>query len=663
MASYGSEFSKKNPKTQEEQYFALLPTDEIGAEIHRIEDQYRTDCKNHGLTTLWRDSYYQYYRGVYTRGQVEYEGRAGEFRSVSYNHFRNILQHILTMTTQQRPALEPMAINSDYKSTSQVKVARNLIDYYMDVKGVDEFIDRAAEHALIFGEGFLIDEWDPQIGDLVVEKKDEKTKKMVKVYEGDIVYSSASPIHVARDFGVRAYKDLEWHIVTTFHNKYSLAARYPEVKEQIEMQAYEPDDDDFFYHRKVTIATEFIPVKTLYHKKTPALPNGRIVRVADDVVLFDVPIPYDDYPVKRIAPNEIHYLPFGYSPGFDLLQMQKVKDMLESTIATNQDMFGVQNIMYPIGSSMTPENFHDGLNFIPFDPDKGAPQPINLTSTPQEVFANKKEVVTEMETITSVNATVRGDPGNNIRSGSSMALMQGLSHQFNSKYDKSYKLFVEKVGNGIINMLKSFAKEKRIIEIVGEDDSVYLEEFKADSISEIKRVIAKVANPLTKTLSGKQSIADALMERNMLKGPDQYIQVIETGRLEPLTRASQTQMDLIKRENETMLKGEKPDVSAMDNHLLHITEHTTVTASLEARADENIVKANNDHIMEHLTQLGTLPPQLLQILGQPSLQPMAMMDPNAAAAAAGGQPAQQMSDDRAVAEQPAPPVPSEVSIG
>lgn len=178
-------------------YFAQMSTENIGAEISRVFDEYTSECRSLGLITLWEESYFQYYRGYYTRGMIEFEGRTGEFRSLSYNHYRNLLQHILTQTTSQRPAFDPMAVNSDFKSTSQIQIARNLLDYQLDMRGLEEYINRAAEYSLILGEGYLIDEWDASIGE-EIELLDEEGNEITR-NEGEPVYENAGPGDVARD--------------------------------------------------------------------------------------------------------------------------------------------------------------------------------------------------------------------------------------------------------------------------------------------------------------------------------------------------------------------------------------------------------------------------------------------------------------------------------
>ena len=66
--------------------------------------------------------------------------------------------------------------------------------------------------------------------------------------------------------------------------------------------------------------SDLIAQYTLYHKKTPMVPQGRILVFCDkECVLLDSPLPYKDIPIYRIAPSEHKGTSFGYTIGFDCL--------------------------------------------------------------------------------------------------------------------------------------------------------------------------------------------------------------------------------------------------------------------------------------------------------------------------------------------------------
>lgn len=56
---------------------------------------------------------------------------------VKVNHFRNLGQHLLQLTTSKKPSPIPIATNSDAKSQKQCTVARGVIEYYNREKRID----------------------------------------------------------------------------------------------------------------------------------------------------------------------------------------------------------------------------------------------------------------------------------------------------------------------------------------------------------------------------------------------------------------------------------------------------------------------------------------------------------------------------------------------
>ena len=98
-------------------------------------------------------------------GNVLWVGQNAEYSNISINHYRNLIQHRLTLTVSQRPTFQPRATNTDYKSQAQVKLAHGLLDYYMREKKLERYIKTAGEFALVYGEGFLRTDWDAQIGE------------------------------------------------------------------------------------------------------------------------------------------------------------------------------------------------------------------------------------------------------------------------------------------------------------------------------------------------------------------------------------------------------------------------------------------------------------------------------------------------------------------
>ncbi len=274
-----------------------------------------------------------------------------------------------------------------------------------------------------------------------------------------------------------------------------------------------------------------------------------------------------------------------------------------------------------------------------FDPALGfEPKAMQLTSTPPEIFNFITQLERAQETLSGVNSVARGNPEASLKSGAALALVQSMAIQFSQNLQQSYARLVEDVGTGTINILKTFAAVPRVAAIAGKSNRPLMKEFSGEDLSGINRVIVDMGNPLTRTTAGKVNLADALAERNMIDNPDQYIQVVTTGRLEPIIEGKQAQLLLIKSENEKLADGIRQQVVLTDNHAKHILEHTTVLSNPEIRAtpDDPIVLATLEHIQEHMEMMkDPYVQQLMAILHQEPVPP-SMMAPPPGAPAPGG---------------------------
>jgi hypothetical protein len=631
-------------------YFATLPTKEIGAALVERCNDYYNYVQNNGHYDLWRKTHKAMYSGYYVRGDIRSWGKNNEKRKIVHNHFSSILQHIKVLTTDQRPVFEPKAVNSDYKSFAQVILARGLLDYYMRQGNLEDVIDGCMDIALQAGEGYIFQEWNPDAGRVVEQmaegQEDEGMEEEgyedseddgeidVKVRrEGDIHNVSLHPLDMVRDYTKDTTEGNCWFAARRRVNKYDLAARYPKFKDNIiNMELNENKNlslalDDYYWKNQAE--GDQIHLFTFRHAKSAALPEGRQVEFLEDgTVIFDGDLPYSDISIYRLMPQSMKNTNFGYSVAFDLLAIQDANTLLNSTIVTNQNAFGVQNIIAQKGSGVTATNLAGNLNLLEYSGDpKGKPEPLNLLSTPPEIFNYETHSTQAMETISGVNSVARGNPEASLRSGSALALVQSMSIQFNSGLQHSYVRMLEQLGSGIISMLKDYASAPRVALVAGISKKQYMKEFKGSDLELIDRVIVDIGNPMSKTQAGRSQSAEFLLGNGMIKTPEQYFQLMETGRLDPMIEGETAELMNVRSENERLAAGEQVNALYTDNHWIHIKEHKTVLASPDAREVIEIIQITDDHMKQHIELLRTTDPGILMILGQQPI-PSPVNDPN-----------------------------------
>lgn len=608
-------------KLNNDQYFAARDASDTASVLEAKVNEWSNSIEMNGFLEKLRSCYTAYHGAYYndtgTGHQISFSGEQGELVNMPVNQFRNIATHMLVMTTSNRPTMECRATNTDAKSLKQTILANNILDYYMREKKLETFLKQAVEYAIVYGAGHVVMNWNSTKGELIDYIEETKTK----IYEGDIEFEALSPFDVVMD-GTKESSTHDWIMIRRWKNKYDLAAKYPEFADKIRQLATKADLQKFRLGISTMLdKTDDCQVMEFFHNRTDSMPDGRyMLFLSSDIVLEDAAMPYRVLPVFRIAPSNIHGTPYGYTPMFDILPLQEELNSLYSTVATNQNAFGVQNVLNPRGTDISINQLIGGLNIIDYNAQAGEPKPLQLTQTPGEVFKFIEMIEHTMETISGVNSVARGNPEASLKSGTALALVQSMALQFISGLQQSYVELIEGVGSGMIKMLQDFAHTPRLVAIAGKKYGSDLKEFSSDDISNISRVIVDIGNPMARTTAGRVQMAQELIQYNDIT-PQQYVNVIKTGSLDEVTEDLVHENFLIRSENEDLLNGLDCQMSILDMHKQHIDGHRSLTFDTELRKDPEFMAKVQDHIMQHIQALRTTDPDLLMLLGQQPLQP------------------------------------------
>lgn len=674
-----------------EMYFARESGPELAEALMERVIRYDNYVHGVGLLDLWRRSTAMYYQSL-ERGKSSL-GRTGEqseYSTLFVNQFRNILQHIYITTISNRPSFLPRGINNSYRTRAEVKLATGLLDYYFDDLKYEKFVNRAAEGALCCGEWFLTQLWDEFTGQVVaidqvpklsdsgeveLDENGETVTTALPIYSGDPKIEVHSPADVIRDPSAESFEDCEWLIVRRYINRWTLAAMYPEHRRAIldsprKFQTSNIDRNIRALGRGSFVNnvedTDTIEWYLFVHRDTPAVPNGRIAAfVNNENVLFSstlVSKGYDRIPVYRISNGDVSGYPFGYTFAFDLIALQEILQVMYSTITTNVENFGIASIIAPKAAGIKASILSEGLRLIEFSGQSG-PTPLELGRTPTQVYDFVNKIEKTMETLSGVNSVARGNPEASLESGAALALVQSQHIQFTQSFQQSYAGAWGDIGTALVVMFQAHVTENspKQIAIVGRNNRSYMRELSGKDIGNVRRVIVDMGNYLSRTPAGRVELAQQLVQAGMVKRPEEFMEVLQYGRLEPILQAPMANADLIQSENEMLLDGKMAPVIATDNHLAHIIEHQVVGADPAAREDGRVMEALDHHIQAHLEAWRNMQPELAQAMGLPVLAPPAPgVAPGPAPEAGASEPAPPGAEPSTVA--PTPTLPEEVEL-
>jgi hypothetical protein len=591
------------------EYFAIdADTKDLKAKI----EQYYIDLEQLGQAQRIRmASRYYFNKGKF---HLQRTGAKGELTEISVNDFRSLATHTVTLVTGQRVAYDVRATSTDYKSMTQAMIGEQVLEAYQRSHKLDRHLKKAVEYGTAFSEGFIEMGWDTSLGQPYMA--DEQGRPIM---DGDISYNVLHTFQVIRDVYA---EDQDWVIIRKRYNKFDLMQKFSEHAEALSVIG-----DDYNSQRDIDIGTstnrdatksDKVTVYLFMHKKSPVLPEGRYVLFCGDVKLIDTVLPYDDIPVYRVAPSNLTGTCLGYTTFFDLLSLQEAIDQLYSAVTSNNLSFATQCLQTEKDSDINVVDLAHGMRLILSDKPI---TPIQLTKSAPETYQLIQNLQSRMEQISGINQVIRGVPDPNLRSGNALAIISAQAIVYNSSLQQEFQNLFEDIGTATLKFLKLFAKSPRFVGVVGKYKRAYLKEFTGSDLDSIDRVVVDRASPVSQTTAGRVELAQNLLQAGLVKRPEQYLAVLETGRLDPLVEDELADVFLQKAENELLAEGKSPVAIATDNHAQHIANHRGVLSTPDSRMNPIVVQVTLDHIQQHIDLLKNTDPDLLALTGSQPLQP------------------------------------------
>lgn len=614
MAIDKTDFTKSPMTESPNQYFATLPTSQCAFEVWNRIEEYYNEMRRTGRLALLRNSFMHFYMGWIMRASMFKSGEMGELTRAFWNHERNILLHLKVMTTQNKAAFKAQVLNSTARSATLVEFANGLADRYSQGQeyDVDGKGKQATEDCLWAGESAIVAIWNRFKGKPVVQ--DPATGFIYR--DGDMEYFNVTPLDHIINTSHQSRELVQWRVIRRWMNKYDLAAMYPKLHDKVVNLS---DTESTYGTKLVTLIrhdSETVPVFYFFHEPTPAVPQGRLLVMADPTCIFeDGPLDqgegkqgYDHIPVYDMIVNTMNGSPFGYTVAFDLIPLQQAINEISSAVLTNNINFATQCVIGPKGANIKYQNLATGMTYIEYDPKMGPtakPEPLNLLHSAPESYQFIESLKKDMEIIAGINSLQRGQPDQNITSGQYAALVTTQSVIFNSGLQKAYARLMERVMTGSLKTIRKNMIGSKVARIVGSNSEPFLKEFTSSDLQDIDSISVELTNPMLQTPAGKMQMADNLMKTGLIKDPQQYIGVYTDGDLPQLFHRQETQLKLVKQENEAILTGKQFGCAVTDNHVMHILEHTPVIDTIEARLNPNMphVIAAMIHIQDHLNKL------------------------------------------------------------
>ncbi len=561
-------------------------------------------------------------------------GEEGELLLMQAPIYRATGEAILAMTTGQPPAYEATARDASALSMSACKLAESIWEYELERK-IDDLAIEATERMLVDGEACWFVGWDHTKGDAVAVHEQGPVAMESEAngagpyreapqlehrpprieYAGDLDIEIMSLQDVIRDPDYREISDLPWVIIRRRMSRWDLVALYPsEEDHQHILAAPGARSDESGYFSAYSLDTkddvtrnDVVTVLEFYHRRTPAVPEGRFARVVHGHVLEMGELQYEDLPVVMASAATESDEAVGWSRHWTVLGLSQALDASLSNMVSVDQTWGSPNILAPKGAEMTVEKLAGGQKLIEYLPQQHIPPPgpMQHPEVSQNALAYTETLKSLIQQSTGANDVVMGDPAESLKSGRALAVVQAMAVQATNRFQGAYARMMRRVATLIIKAYQGHAKGEHIIEVTGTQERRTVQQFTGGDLEGVVRIRAELANPLMRTMAGKQEIATVLLDQQMfpLDAPltrEAYIGFLSTGRLESLAPGKGAEVLGIEEENEMLLRGDQPEALFLDNHEWHINAHSRLLHGRQRIGlNEQQLQAVMMHIEEH----------------------------------------------------------------
>ena len=436
-----------------------------------------------------------------------------------YNHIAPIIEQRLAKLNAIKPEMDIMASSSNENDQKVASLSQDILRGAYEKFNLSQIISKATVWSEIAGTSFYKVAWNGASGRKIYDKNGKL------VYEGDVEISALSPFEIYPDNNyVEDINECE----SIIHAKaYSVKA----IKNiwGVDVKGEEVDVFD--------ASTSLEPIKqnnqaiVIERYESPSIeyPNGRLVIVCEDKLLYVGELPFVNLPdgkrgypfVKQVClrvPNCF----WGKSVIEKLIPIQRAYNAIKNRKHEYINRLSMGVLAVEDGSVDVDELSQEGLQpgkIIVYRQGATPPKFLDEESLPKDFDTEEENLRNEFSEISGVTNILSNQFSANTLSGTALQLLieQDTSRLSSSvdEIDRAIKL----VAKMILRLYKQFAVMPRLLKVannVGKADLVY---FKNSDLG-VEDVVFTTDSSLAESLSTKREHILKLLSSNVLKDKD-----------------------------------------------------------------------------------------------------------------------------------------------
>ncbi len=563
---------------------------------------------------------------ISSKGDIEESGKEyfWQEREV-YNHIAPILETRLAKLGRVKAKAQVRPATSDDEDVASASLATKLIDAVCKENDFSSQLALANSWSEITGSAFFKVTWDAEKGHALDASGEIK--------EGDVTITLCPPFEIfPEDIAItdidKQSSVMHAKVLTTKEVKRIWGK---DVKGG-EVNVFSFDNAQvgggFGYTASVPkIVSEkredSVTVIEKYEAPTHEYPNGRLIIVAGDTLLYQGDMPYlngEDgtrgYPfAKQVCIDNLTNF-FGTSVVERIIPVQRAYNTVKNRKHEFMNRMAVGVMAVEDGSVDTDSLEEEGLppgKVVVYRQGSTPPIMLSPTQVPSEFSREEEKLLNEFVMISGVSeVTTYSQVPANVASGTAISLLLEQDDTRIALTADSLRESIKRISKQVLRLYRQFAKVPRVKRITGDNGDVEIASFCAGNIDS-EDIVFDTISDIEDTLSARRAMVYDLLKLGLFAD--------ENGKLNASTKARLFEIlgfgnwedgrsnDEIHRKKalKENMELEKKDVlvDVYDDHALHIAEHVRMCVSTKCVSDKAVRDRVANHIAKH-TELASL---------------------------------------------------------
>lgn len=563
---------------------------------------------------------------ISSKGDIEESGKEyfWQEREV-YNHIAPILETRLAKLGRVKAKAQVRPATSDDEDVASASLATKLIDAVCKENDFSSQLALANSWSEITGCAFFKVTWDAEKGHALDASGEIK--------EGDVTITLCPPFEIfPEDIAItdidKQSSIMHAKVLTTKEVKRIWGK---DVKGG-EVNVFSFDNAQvgggFGYTASVPkIVSEkredSVTVIEKYEAPTHEYPNGRLIIVAGDTLLYQGDMPYlngEDgtrgYPfAKQVCIDNLTNF-FGTSVVERIIPVQRAYNTVKNRKHEFMNRMAVGVMAVEDGSVDTDSLEEEGLppgKVVVYRQGSTPPIMLSPTQVPSEFSREEEKLLNEFVMISGVSeVTTYSQVPANVASGTAISLLLEQDDTRIALTADSLRESIKRISKQVLRLYRQFAKVPRVKRITGDNGDVEIASFCAGNIDS-EDIVFDTISDIEDTLSARRAMVYDLLKLGLFADENgklnastkaRLFEILGFGNWEDGRSNDEIHRKKALKENMELEKKDVP-VDVYDDHALHIAEHVRMCVSTKCVSDKAVRDRVASHIAKH-TELASL---------------------------------------------------------